>query len=222
MTESTREIPEAVTVRDLELSELGSVHGVTCDSEGNVWFAHGEGDLICVEPRNGRIVRRFDGIGATSGTAFDGSHLWQITADAIVRLDPKTGAVERTIDRPEGVHCSGMAWVDGALWIGDYANRMLVKLDPETGRITKRLESDRLVTGVAWIDGQLWHGAWGRDEEPYDARLRRVDAESGAVLEELRMPDDWSVSGTGVDAEDRIWCGGSHGGGLRAVRRPRP
>lgn len=211
---------EALAVRTFELSELGSVHGVTCDDKGRVWFAHDDGNLVCLEPSSGRVVRSFEGIGATSGTAFDGSHIWQITEAEIQRIDPETGAVERSLAKPEGAHCSGMAYADGKLWIGDYDGKRVLAIDASTGEVVKELTTDRLVTGIEWVEGELWHGAWERRERPVGASLRRIDAESGAVTEELAMPDDWSVSGTGVDAEGRIWCGGSRDGGLRAVRKP--
>lgn len=215
---NTRDLPRAVPVRTFSLPELGPVHGVARDDDGRLWFACGSGDLVRLDPSNGRVLRRFDGIGASAGTTWDGSAPWQITDEAIVRLDPESGAVLRSIPKPDGVHCSGMAWVDGALWIGDFDGRALVKVDAETGAVLKRLESDRLVTGVDWTGGELWHGGWDRADEPSDTRLRRVDPESGAVREDLDL-DRWTVSGVTAD-EDRFWCGGSGAGGLRAVRRP--
>jgi len=213
--------PEAISIRSHNLEEFGSVHGVTCDAEGRVWFAHGDGgSLVCVDPRSGEIMKRIEVEGACSGTAFDGSHIWQITDANIVRVDPATGAVVQTVERPKDTHCSGMAWSNGTLWIGDYLNKKLVQLDIESGRVLKTLDSDRFVTGIEWIDGELWHGAWETREQPCGPSLRKLDHGSGEVLEELAMPDGWSVSGTGVDADGQIWCGGSHSGGLRAVRRP--
>src|SRR5262245_5320645 len=111
MKEQTRAIEEAVTVHELSLPDFGQVHGVTCDAAGNVWFAHGEGDLVCVDAESGRVLRRFDGIEATSGTAFDGTHLWQITGESIVRMEPETGEIVHSLRAPAGVHCSGMAWM---------------------------------------------------------------------------------------------------------------
>lgn len=233
MSQPTRTLPFAVTVRELALEEFGEVHGVTVDGEGNLWFGHGkEACLSCVEPETGRLLRRYPEIRATSGTAFDGTHIWQIAGDRILRIEPATGAVVRSIATPEGGHYSGMAWVEGALWIGDYSGKRLLKLSLESGEVVKELASDRLVTGVEWINGQLWHGAWERQQEgkgesgcesggeSVGASLRRVDAESGAVQQEVSVEGDWKISGTGVDAAGRLWCGGSSGGGIRAVRLP--
>lgn len=211
---------QASIVREIELEELGTIHGVTCDQHGHVWFAEGDGDLYCVEPATGRVVRRFENLGARAGTAFDGSHIWQLAGEEIIRVDPESGKIDRRIPAPQGTHCSGMAYAEGSLWIGDFNGKGLVKIDAETGSIQKRLEADRFVTGVAFLGEELWHGAWDAEREPAEASLRRLDVESGDVLETLELPSSIEVSGVGVDAEGRFWCGGGYGGGVRAVRRP--
>lgn len=219
MTETTEHSRRAVTVRELELDPDKTVHGVTCDGAGRVWFAEGEGDLVCLDPATGRILRRFERMQACAGTTFDGTHLWQIVGERIVRIEPGTGAIERSIPAPAGVHCSGMAWAEGALWIGDFDGPGIVKVDAQTGAVERRLVADRFVTGIAWNGEELWHGCWDAADEPAQTSVRRVDPESGAVLEELRFDDAFGVSGLAADEEGRLWCGGGFAGGLRAVRR---
>lgn len=208
-------------VRELDLEEFGAIHGVTCDDEGNVWFAYGNGGLACAEPSSGRVLRHFPDHGAIAGTAFDGTHLWQITEERVVRLDPQSGETVHSIPRPEAVHYSGMAWADGALWIGGFNDQRIVKVDPETGEILKTIEADRLVTGVSWIGDELWYGAWKSSTAPFEAELRQVDADTGEVLTSMPMPEGTRVSGLGTDtAKGLLWCGGCAEGGLSAVRRP--
>jgi sugar lactone lactonase YvrE len=229
MTETTSHPSFATTVRELALEEFGNIHGVTVDGDGNLWFGHGaEPRLACVEPETGRLVRSYPHIRASAGTAFDGTHLWQIAGDEIVCVEPQTGRVVRTLRTPEGVHCSGMAWVPGALWIGDFDGKRLVKVSLETGEVVKELASDRFVTGIEWIGGALWHGAWQQNGacadaggEDVGASLRRVEEDTGTVLQEVGFDGRWNVSGTGVDARGRLWCGGGGNGGIRAVRLPR-
>jgi hypothetical protein len=81
----------------------------------------------------------------------------------------------------------------------------------------RTIESNRFVTGVTWVDGELWHGTWEGDE----GELRRVDPQTGKVLERLEMPPGVGVSGLESDGEDQFFCGGGKSGKLRAVRRPR-
>jgi hypothetical protein len=49
--------------------------------------------------------------------------------------------------------------------------------------------------------------------------LRRLDPRSGEVLERLDMPAGATVSGLESDGGDRLYCGGSSSGKVRAVRR---
>jgi hypothetical protein len=51
--------------------------------------------------------------------------------------------------------------------------------------------------------------------------LRRVDPQTGEVLESLQMPPGVGVSGLESDGGDQFFCGGGSSGKLRAVRRPR-
>jgi glutamine cyclotransferase len=121
-----------------------------------------------------------------------------------------------TIPAPGG-GSSGLAWAEGTLWVGQYRNRKIHQIDPETGAILRSIESNRFVTGVTWSHGELWHGTWENDE----SELRRVDPRTGAVLERLDMPAGTGVSGLEADGGDRFYCGGGKSGVLRAVRRPR-
>jgi len=189
-----------------------SVGGVTYDGR-LVWFAGGE-RLHAFDPASGKAARSIE-VPAHAGTAFDGRHLYQIADDRIQKIDPKTGRVVSTIPAPSG-GCSGMAWAEGTLWVGQYRNRKIHQVDPETGAVLRTIESNRFVTGVSWVDGELWHGTWEGDE----SELRRIDPKTGEVLERLEMPAGVKVSGLESDGGDRFFCGGGKSGKVRAVRRP--
>ena len=104
--------------------------------------------------------------------------------------------------------------------MGQYRDRKIHQIDPETGAILRTIESNRFVTGVTWVDGELWHGTWEGDE----SEIRRIDPESGAVLERLEMPRGTGVSGLESDGADLFYCGG--GAAARSapcgVRKPQP
>jgi glutamine cyclotransferase len=193
---------------------VDGVHGVTYDGQ-QVWFAAGD-RLQAFDPASGKTVRSID-VAAHAGTAFDGQHLYQIDGDLIRKVDAKTGHVLATIPAPDGGTNSGLAWAEGTLWVGQYRDRKIHQLDPETGAILRTIESNRFVTGVTWIDGELWHGTWEADE----SELRRVDPRTGEVLESLEMPRGVGVSGLESDGADRFFCGGGNSGKVRVVRRPR-
>ena len=122
-----------------------------------------------------------------------------------------------TIPAPGGGGDSGLTWAEGTLWVGQYRDRKIHQIDPETGAILRTIESNRFVTGVTWVDGELWHGTWEGDESD----LRRVDPRTGEVLEQIEMPAGVDVSGLESDGGDRFFCGGGKSGKVRTVRRPK-
>ena len=190
------------------------VHGLTFDGR-EVWFASGE-RLNAMDPDSGRITRSID-VPAHAGTAFDGRYIFQIAEDRIQKIDPQTGAILGSIPAPGGGGDSGLAWAEGTLWVGQHRGCKIHQIDPETGGILRTSESNRFVTGVSWVDGELWHATW--DDDGSD--LRRIDADTGEVLETLDMPPDVGVSGLESDGGARFFCGGGSSGKIRAVRRPR-
>ena len=193
---------------------VDQVAGVSFDGS-SVWFASGE-RLNAFDPASGKVARTID-VAAHAGTAFDGRHLFQIAEKQIHKIDPATGRVLATIPAPGDGGDSGMAWAEGALWVGQYRERKIHQIDPETGKVLRTIESNRFVTGVTWVDGELWHATWENDA----SELRRVDPRTGEVLEQLEMPAGTNVSGLESDGADRFYCGGGRSGRVRAVRRPR-
>jgi len=193
--------------------DVSAVHGVSYDGT-NIWIATGD-TLNAVDPDSGKTVRALN-VPAHAGTAFDGRHLFQISDNRIQKVDPDSGRVLATIPTPEG-GASGMAWAEGSLWVGQYRNRKIHQVDPQTGAIIRTIESNRFVTGVTWVDDELWHGTWEADQ----SELRRIDVQSGEVLEQIDMPPGISVSGLESNGGDTFFCGGSDSGKVRAVRRPR-
>lgn len=190
------------------------VNGVTYDGQ-NVWFASGD-KLHALDPASGTPGRTIDAA-AHAGTAFDGRHLFQIAESRIQKIDPETGAVVSTIPAPGGGGDSGLAWAEGALWVGEYRGRKIHQVDPQTGAVLRTIDSNRFVTGVTWVDGELWHATWEGDESD----VRRIDPETGEVLERLQMPEGEGISGLESDGGDRFFCGGGSSGTVRAVQRPR-
>ncbi|WP_076860390.1 Vgb family protein [Bradyrhizobium mercantei] len=206
---------EAEIIREYVFEGVESVGGVSFDGE-QVWFAAG-GQLVAFDPDSGNRTRTLD-IAAHAGTAFDGKHLYQIAEDRILKIEPNSGRVLSTIPSPGGGRDSGLAWAEGSLWVGQYRDRTIHQVDPETGKIIRTIESNRFVTGVSWVDGELWHGTWEGDESD----VRRIDPQSGEVLERLEMPQGVFVSGLESDGKDRFFCGsGSTNNKVRSIRRPK-
>jgi glutamine cyclotransferase len=190
------------------------VNGVTYDGH-DVWFAAGD-KLHAFDPETGEPRRTID-VACDAGTAFDGKHLFQLAEDRIHKIDPATGKIIATIPAPGRGGDSGLAWAEGALWVGQYRERKIHCIDPETGKILRTIESNRFVTGVTWVDGELWHATWEGD----DSDLRRIDPDTGEVQERITMPSGVGVSGLESNGRDTFYCGGGGSGKVRAVKRPK-
>jgi len=191
------------------------INGVTFDG-AHVWFARGE-SIVELDPESGALVRELD-VAADAGTAFDGTYLWQLADDRIQKVDPRSGKVVATIPAPSQGRDSGLTWAEGTLWVGEYRARKIHQIDAATGAILRTIESDRFVTGVSWVNGELWHATM----EAESSELRRVDPQTGEVLERLEMPAGATVSGLEADGAGVFYCGGATSGKVRAVRKPKP
>jgi len=195
-------------------SGASKIAGVTHDGQ-RVWAATGAA-LLAFDPASGEPTRSID-CACDAGTAFDGTYLYQIAESRIDKIDPGSGKVLATIPAPGHGGDSGLTWAEGSLWVGQYRDRKIHQINPETGAVIRSIESNRFVTGVTWVDGELWHGVWEGDE----SEIRRIDPASGVVLERLGMPPGAGVSGLESDGADLFYAGGGESGKVRAVRRPR-
>lgn len=190
-----------------------AVHGVTYDGK-KVWFASGD-RITAFDPADGEVTDSIE-MPAHAGSAYDGRYLYQIAESQIQKVDPQTRSIVSVIPAPGGGGDSGLAWAEGSLWVGQYRERKIHQIDPETGAVLRTLESSRFVTGVTWVDGELWHATW----EGEKSDLRRCDPASGKVLETLDMPPGIGISGLESDGADRLFCGGGPTGRVMVVRRP--
>ena len=220
MTSKTATKPEALLRKAEVLREYGpfpgadKINGVTYDGD-RVWASTGP-ELVALDPASGDITRKLDCVGH-AGTAFDGKHLYQIAESRIAKIDPATGKVLHSIPAPGNGGDSGLTWAEGSLWVGQYRDRKIHQINPETGALIRSIETNRFVTGVTWVDGQLWHGTWEGEE----SEIRRIDPADGTVLERLAMPEGTGVSGLESDGADVFYAGGGGSGKVRAVRRPK-
>lgn len=221
MTSSANKTARQPALRPAEIvreygpfNDAGKVHGVTHDGQ-RVWAATGA-SLIAFDPESGEPTRTLD-VACDAGTAFDGTHFYQIAEARIDKIDPATGKVVASIPAPGDGSDSGLTWAEGSLWVGQYRDRKIHQIDPATGAVKRTIESNRFVTGVTWVDSDLWHGTWEGEE----SELRRIDPGSGEVLERLEMPAGTGISGLESDGEDLFYCGGGASGKVRAVRRPK-
>src|SRR3979411_1347036 len=111
--------------------------------DGQHLFQIAEGRIQKIDPESGRGLATIPAPGdSNSGLAWAEGTLWvgQYRDRKIHQIDPKTGAILRTIESNRFV--TGVTWVDGELWHGTWEGdeSELRRIDPQTGGVLERLE----------------------------------------------------------------------------------
>jgi glutamine cyclotransferase len=117
--------------------------------DGRYLFQLSGDSIQKIDPNSGRVLTTIPAPGGGgSGLTWAEGTLWmgQYRNRRIHQLDPRTGAVLRTIESNRFV--TGVTWVDGELWHatleGDESD--LRHVDPQTGEVLETLE---MPTGVS-------------------------------------------------------------------------
>jgi outer membrane protein assembly factor BamB len=114
--------------------------------DGEHLFQIAEDRIQKIDPKTGRVLATIPapGGGGDSGLAWAEGTLWvgQHRGRKIDQVDPQTGAILRTIESNRVV--TGVTWIDGELWHGTWEGDEsdLRRVDPRTGEVLERLESD--------------------------------------------------------------------------------
>jgi len=148
---------------------------------GDVWIGVGyTGQLIRVDPRTGRIVKRIF-LGSTYSElvpAYDGGSIWAFRfvggQQVLFRIDPATNRIVARIPvgPPGGAPPNGGIGVGaGFVWTCDWDGK-ISKIDEQTNRVVARYSLPSVAEFVTYGDGSLWASA-------YDAsRVYRIDPRS--------------------------------------------
>jgi glutamine cyclotransferase len=123
--------------------------------DGTHLFQIAEDRIQKIDPKTGRVIGSIPapGDGAVSGLAWAEGTLWvgQYRARKIVQIDPKDGAVLRSIDCNRLV--TGITWVDGELWHGTWEGDEsdLRRVDPKSGEVLEAIAMPE-GTGVSGLE----------------------------------------------------------------------
>ena len=96
-----------------------------------------------IDPQSGRVIATIPTPGESpSGLAWAEGSLWvgEYRNRKIHQVDPKTGAILRSIDSNRFV--TGVTWVDGDLWHGTWEaeESELRRIDPKTGKVLEQID----------------------------------------------------------------------------------
>ncbi|MCW3039158.1 MAG: extracellular solute-binding protein, partial [Solirubrobacterales bacterium] len=126
---------------------------------GTLWVAKGKTHSLlrldlATGAKRGAGFALPDGLPVAVGTGQGG--VWvglRGRPGAVVRLNPRTGAVDRTVTLPRGVQ--DMAVGEGYVWVVNRQGRAVTRIDPDTLK-TKRIPVGTAPKGIAVGEGFVW------------------------------------------------------------------
>jgi YVTN family beta-propeller protein len=183
---------------------------------GSLWVVTQSGFVDRIDPRSGRRTARVP-VGTTSYQVMQTpGALWVSNRGdgTLTRVDPRTAKAVDTV-RLRGVKPGGMAYAGGSLWIGDdtSGNSYLLRMDPETGDVSRVRSGGSRPAYLAEVDGDVWvsnsddgtvshlDATTGKVVATVDVGLNPVNLKpgpDGAV--EVWVPDDLDGTVTRIDA----------------------
>ena len=143
-----------------------------CDAgtafDGKHLYQIAETRIDKIDPATGKVVASIPapGSGSDSGLTWAEGSLWvgQYRDRRIHQIDPKTGAIQRTIESNRFV--TGVTWVDGELWHGTWEGDAseIRRIDPKSGDVIERLEMPQGagVSGLESDGADLFYAGGGK------------------------------------------------------------
>ena len=141
----------------------------------------------------------FPGVDHVHGVSYDGKQVWLAAGDTLKALDPKTGAIARSLD--VAAH-AGTAFDGKHLF--QIAEASIQKIDPATGRVLATIPAPGAGgdSGLAWAEGSLWVGQYR------ERKIHQIDPETGKILRTIES----NRFVTGVTwADGELWHGAWEG-----------
>ncbi len=183
-------------------------HQVDFDREGNVWLAYTGCCIVRFDPRTAQ-ARAYEGNGGGHGIAVDPSDgtVWY-SGDAVRRLDPKTGFVDRYKVGEDAALGSNTQIFDskGNLWLSFLAAGALGKWDRASDTIQwwdVPVVASRPYGIIVDNQDKVW---WA---DYHNGGVSRFDPETGKFrfYRLVRENAASSIRRLGVDSKNHIWAG---------------
>lgn len=122
--------------------------------------------LFQIDPSTRDITLTLPGSGVhPAGLAWDGTHLWQVDADArkLHRLEPEEGRISRKVPSP-AFYPTGLAYDGFHFWCADASTGRLYRLRGHNGRADAVVSSDAFLrpgefVSLTWDGRALWAAA---------------------------------------------------------------
>jgi len=124
---------------------------------GRVWVGHGRDVtwLTAIDPGTHRITRIPVGVKAPSWPRCVRGELWVTTTDSVLRVDPRSGAVDARIALG-GTPVEAIAGPDGLVWVTDKERSVVVRIDPATNSVVDSFRAGPGAFAMARVGDSVW------------------------------------------------------------------
>jgi serine/threonine protein kinase/sugar lactone lactonase YvrE len=152
-------------------------------------------DLVRIDPATDRVVGRIHtGVGV--GVADGPEGVWVVGSGRLSEIDTSRNEIARRI--PVDAHASGIALAAGAVWLSDYLDGVVYRVDPATER-QRAIPLPGSVDSIA-ADSS---GVWILDRK--SGSVARIDPASGTLGSPIRVganPSNLALGGGSVWVAD--------------------
>lgn len=186
--------------------------------EGSVWAANpAENAVYRVDPGTLRVIARISVGPDPWGVAVGAGHVWVAIHHgtdhgALERIDPETNRVDGHVPLGPPNQGPGKVTTSGsAVWVAVDGDNVLVRVDPATLEITKRIPVKGVCGGIAAAGSDIWVA--GRI---CGSGLTRVDTVKGAAGDTVDLMG--MTLGVAADA-DSVWVASTLGRGKSVLLR---
>jgi DNA-binding beta-propeller fold protein YncE len=138
---------------------------------GRVWVGHGRDVtwLTAIDPGTHRITRIPVGVKAPSWPRCVRGELWVTTSDSVLRVDPRSGAVDARIALG-GTPVEAIAGPDGLVWVTDKERSVVTRIDPATNSVVDSFRAGPGAFAMARVGDSVWVTSFaGSDMHRFDS-----------------------------------------------------
>jgi hypothetical protein len=198
----------AQLVREHVLDVDAVLFGITFD--GRRLVVAGGDRLWRLVTDTGREVDELETSPSPGGLAYDGRHhVWQLSADRLQQLEPRTGFVVRSLEL-RLVDVTGLECLGHDVLVLHGGGRWLARLETLDATVVDQFETNAPLRGLGRVGGELWSAT--SDE------LVRLDPASGRILARVALPAGIEVCDLAADAERLLWCVDGSSSAVRALK----
>jgi ABC-type transport system substrate-binding protein len=116
-------------------------------------------EVLGIDAATGRIRRRFDIGGSSTGIAYGAGSLWLVGGGDVLRVDPRSGKTLRRFPADADL----LAYGDGAVWVASGAGDVW-KIDPVGNAIVVHAKLHSYLGDLAVGGGSVWVSILGEDK----------------------------------------------------------